>query len=69
MTCPTYSCQPPPATGTSTTTTTQAQPAAASSTPASLPVTGAVVGFVVLLAIFVILAGLGLRWLGKMIGR
>jgi hypothetical protein len=67
MTCPTYSCQPPPSTG--TTTTTLAQPAAASSTPASLPVTGAVVGFVVLLAIFVILAGLGLRWLGKMIGR
>jgi hypothetical protein len=68
MTCPTYSCQPPPSTGTTTVPSTSPTPAAA--TPRdSLPVTGAVVGFVVLLAIFVILAGLGLRWLGKMIGR
>jgi hypothetical protein len=60
-----YSTQPPPSTG----TTTPDQPEPDAARPRAAGVTGSVVAFVVLLAIFVILAGLGVRWLGKMIGR
>jgi hypothetical protein len=34
-----------------------------------LPATGSLFAFVVLCGVFLVLAGLGVRWLGKMIGR
>jgi hypothetical protein len=60
-----YSTQPPPSTGTTTTINQNPMPHVH-----VLPATGsAALAFVALLAAFVILAGLGVRWLGKMIGR
>lgn len=61
-----YSTQPPPSTGTTTTLINQNPMPRVDVLPAT---GGQALAFVGLLAVFLVLAGLGVRWLGKMIGR